>query len=168
MSGFYGNRFMEFKKFFFRFFLKNSGKDVSTFDDSFKDNLVDDENEISLEPESTYDELVLDTANKWIRMKKYQSEGRTNGVSFFHAPSEVGENINISNEVSKSEEEATALTYDDRIVLTNLSFDAAGHISKCEEKVYKIPNISNAILRQDQLDDLFRILKKGIAAEEEE
>lgn len=155
MGSFYGNRYLEFKKFFYRFIFKNSGKNVSQFT-----NLQNQENEnVSIEPFDSHDNITFDTANKWICIKQQVTEDG-NGVALFHAPSDIGEIKTISAGIvnNDSQKETTTLKYGDKICASKLVFDAAGHISQAESMVYEIPDMSEVILTDAEMNELCKLL----------
>lgn len=160
MSSLYGNRFMEFKKFFYRFFFKNTGKNVSTFDESFNEDNVLDEQGVELAPTDVHDCLTIETANKWIQMKQTDELSQ---IALFHSKSEA-EELETSGLVYDSEGKPFTnadLKFKDKITLYDLQFDAAGHISKITPHIYTVPDLSYTTLTKDQLNTLFNNLKQN-------
>lgn len=153
---------MEFKKFFFRLFVKNTGKnnsDFSTLQEDSQD--IIDENGIELQPNSTYDSLTIDTANKWIGIKKHKTNNIVDGVSFFHSQSGAGEIIAINDITSEKDGvDSDMFASNDEITLTTLTFDEAGHITGQTYKKYKIPNLDNVILTEIELNKLLDLLNE--------
>ena len=138
---FYGNQYLEFQKFFYRLLCKSSGVKDTTFPK--KGEYLTSTLEQSIEPQSTHDKFILDTANRWIRMVPHKAEdGSVDGIQFFHAEAEGANGKSISLDTFKSSDDKTQLKFGDSVIAHTLEFDEAGHISKTASHNYKMPAVT--------------------------
>lgn len=166
---FYGNMYLEFQKFFYRLLCQGKGFNVSKFTNELMDQnkYITDTNILSIEPQSTHDEFVLDTANRWIRIIPHTSnDGNVDGVSLFHAEAKDSDGKSILLDTIKLNEEKTGdetqLKFGDSIAAHTLKFDEAGHISQAILQNYMLPNMMIEIGKSedkgDSLNGLFKFI----------
>ena len=164
---FYGNQYLEFQKFFYRLLCKSSGVEDTTFPK--KGEYLTSTLEQSIEPQSTHDKFILDTANRWIRMVPHKAEdGSVNGIQFFHAEAAGADGKNISLDTftlnEKSSNDETQLEFGDSVIAHTLEFDEAGHINKTASHNYKMPAVTIAVGKEGDKSNpksgLFKFIPK--------
>ena len=164
---FYGNQYLEFQKFFYRLLCKSSGVKDTTFPK--KGEYLTSTLEQSIEPQSTHDKFILDTANRWIRMVPHKAEdGSVDGIQFFHAEAAGADGKSISLDTftlnEKSSDDETQLEFGDGVIAHTLEFDEAGHINKTASHNYKMPAVTIAVGKEGDKSNpksgLFKFIPK--------
>lgn len=121
---FYGNQYLEFQKFFYKFLLKKQGVDVKN------GNIV---------PANTHDQFVINTGNNWVKIEPYDGEL---GITFTHKLSESDKtkSVNDVHKAEKHEHESTSITHEDCLLINDLEFDDAGHLKAIVPKYFTMPS----------------------------
>lgn len=130
---FYGKVFYQLENAFAKILIKNNGKDTVTAPDTVSNSTIP---AVGLNSEFT-----LDSGNKWIKLKKGSNDYE---CEFYHSIPDYDDLTKNGNFISFTKstatgKNATELAPGDQIKIQNLNFDEAGHISKIEDKYFKLP-----------------------------
>ena len=139
---FYGNQYLEFQKFFYKILFKSSGLENFNFP---KDEHLGTEG-YRTEPNESHDELIIDTANRWIRMQKHGN----NHINLFHAqPDPEDEAAHTDYKpiyCAAAEENNNVLAFGDAIEVQPFRVDPAGHITNVttnqQSITYTLPTLT--------------------------
>lgn len=159
---FYGNQYLEFKKFFYDFLFQCSGITAMNFPDGSS---CIGSTGYRVEPSGPHDELIIDTANRWIRLQK----NNNNHISFFHARPNPKDDVSHKDfqpiMAPAAEKRKGKLLFGDTIEIQPFRVDPAGHITNVVTNQpivqYTLPSIS--FIDTDNNDDksasgIFKIL----------
>lgn len=128
---FYGNRLYQLTNAFGKIFVKNSGKNRSSFP-NITDPANDQDAAFAVGLEATYS---FDTANKWITLSK----DNANGICFVsHSPIDTNDESNDVVTLAASGENAgaTQLLAGGYIAVPHITYDNAGHVTGAREMSY--------------------------------
>lgn len=128
---FYGNRLYQLTNAFGKIFVKNSGKDKTSFPDAI-DPSNDKDAAFAVGLEATYS---FDTGNKWITLSKDD----TNGICFIsHSAIDTNDKSNdiVTLAASEANANATQLLAGGYIAVPHIAYDDAGHVTGTDETSY--------------------------------
>lgn len=122
---FYGNQYLEFQKFFYKFLLKKQGVSVENGE---------------ITPANTHDQFVINAGNDWVVIEPYAESD--DGITFTHKLSESNEkqSINEVHEASSHEHDSQSITHEDCLLINDLEFDDAGHLKAIIPKYFTMPS----------------------------
>lgn len=161
--GFYGDTFLNLKKFFYRFFIKNT-EQTAIMDWMDSEVLEKTQNYVDISPQNAYSEFTLEGGNRWIQLSPIENEyhtGEYQGIKFFHAPSTLG----LSNspeivaaiktyatpytaftvEKNTSGSEITQLKYGDQLAVSSMYYDGAGHAALHDKVYFALPQVDKEL-----------------------
>ena len=161
--GFYGDTFLNLKKFFYRFFIKNTEQTAIT---NWMDGevLEKTQNYVDISPQNAYSEFTLEGGNRWIQLSPIENEyhtGEYQGIKFFHAQSALG--LSDSPEIvaaikkyatpytaftvekNTSGSEITQLKYGDQLAVSSMYYDGAGHAALHDKVYFALPQVDKEL-----------------------
>jgi hypothetical protein len=71
--GFYGDTFLNLKKFFYRFFIKNT-EQTAIMDWMDSEVLEKTQEYVDISPQNAYSEFTLEGGNRWIQLSPIENE----------------------------------------------------------------------------------------------
>ncbi len=128
---FYGNRLYQLTNAFGKIFVKNSGKDKTTFPDA-TDPSNDKDAAFAVGLEATYS---FDTGNKWVTLSKDDA----NGICFIsHSPIDTNDKSNdiVTLATAGENASATQLLAGGYIAVPHIAYDDAGHVTGIDDTSY--------------------------------